>query len=71
MANVSGLTRSELLEQARALLRRDAVTARLSDDALAAYVVEYAPEDVPRELRLRIRDLDVLDALKALRDSEA
>ena len=66
MANVSsGLTRRELLEQARALMKDDAFVGGLNDDALANYLVEYAPEAVPRDLRLRLRDLDVFEALKA------
>ncbi len=66
----SDLTRPELLRQAREHLAHDDSLSEWSDDALANYIIEYAPAEVPLELRLRVRDLDVLDALRALRDRE-
>jgi hypothetical protein len=66
----SGSTRRELLGQVRELLKHDPSLADASDDALANYVIEFAPPEVPTDLRVRLRDLDVLTALKALRDEE-
>ena len=66
----SGLSRSELLRQARDLLTQDRFFDGLSDDTLANYIVEYAPGEVPAELLLRLRDLDVIDALRALPEHE-
>lgn len=66
----SGSTRRELLGQVRELLKHDPAISDYSDDALANYVIEFAPAEVPVDLRVRLRDLDVLTALKALRDEE-
>jgi hypothetical protein len=71
MADVSsGLGRSEILKQARDLLAQDRFFDGLSDDTLANYIVEYAPGEIPVELRLRLRDLDVIEALRALPEHE-
>jgi hypothetical protein len=71
MADVSsGLGRSEILKQARDLLAQDRFFDGLSDDTLANYIVEYAPGEIPAELRLRLRDLDVIEALRALPEHE-
>jgi len=66
----SGSTRRELLGQVRELLSHDPAISDYSDDALANYVIEFAPAEVPVGLRVHLRDIDVLTALKALRDQE-
>lgn len=71
MADVSsGLSRSELLKQARDHLSQDRFFDGLSDDTLASYIVEYAPGEIPAELRLRPQGLDHIEALRALPEHE-
>jgi len=59
-----------LLERVRELLAGDGFFDGLSDDTVASHIIEYAPEAIPRELRLRLRDLYVIEALSPLREPE-
>ncbi len=66
----SGHERETLLERARELLAGDGFFDGLGDDTLASHIIEYAPDAIPLELRLRLRDLDVIEALSRLREPE-
>ncbi len=59
-----------LLDRARELLAGDSFFDGLGDDTIASHIIEYAPEAIPRELRLRLRDLCVIEALSPLRETE-
>jgi hypothetical protein len=59
--------RNELLNEARGLLANQPDTLELTDSQLEQHLLHDTPAVVPLELRLRLRDLEVAEAFRALR----
>jgi hypothetical protein len=62
-----GSQRKALLDEARSILAEHSAGAARTDSQLEHYLLEDIPAEVPLELRLRFRDLEVAEAFRALR----
>ena len=58
--------RKALLDEARSILAEHSAGADHTDSQVEHYLLEHLPAGVPRDLRLRFRDLEVAEAFRAL-----